>query len=178
MIIDLMVERIWKEARPIVLSWTDEASEIFVIDLPLVQIARVLETLSIQLLEPSLLRLDGINLARARPLDRHARQQIIQTSARSTVHCLRGGVGEPDASCYFYLWTDADRRRLEVEMVFWNDVCFPAGRSLGRHKALLGQMLRVAEAVRGDNHQCKCILSREYNAEPRNLLSSERVAIW
>ncbi|WP_210396547.1 hypothetical protein [Motiliproteus sediminis] len=178
MVIDLMVERIWAEARPIVLSWSDEASEIFVIDLPLTQVAPVLDTLSSRLIAPSLLRLDGINLARARALDPHVMQQIIRTSARSTVHCLRGDVGEVGASCYFYLWTDAERQRLEVEMVFWNDVCFPAGRPLARHKWLLGQLLRVAEAVRGDNHQSKCILSREYNAEPRELLSSARVAIW
>ncbi|WP_207061324.1 hypothetical protein [Motiliproteus sp. SC1-56] len=176
-LIDLMVERVWPVARRIVLSWNDQASEIFIIDLPIDAAPRVLDVIQEMTERPVVLRMNGANLDQELPLNLSARRQLIETSNRSTVHSLRAGLDE-QACCYFYFWVDAVARRIEVELVFWNDLCFPAGRPVAEHKRVLGRLLRIAHRIRGDNPQCKCILSSEYNSEPRELLNSREVAIW
>lgn len=178
-VVDLMVERVWPVARTIILSWNDQASEIFILDLPSVELGRVLNDI-IELTDyPAVLRFDGTNLDQDCPLTPIMRDQLVASSRMNTVHSVKGYVAD-GASCYFYFWVDAERDRVEVEMVFWNDLCFPPGRSLAVHKALLGKLLRLAHRIRGNNHQSRCILSREYNSEPRELLKGDhqKVAIW
>ncbi len=176
-VIDLMVERIWPEAKRIILSWTDQATEIFILDLPFRDMARVLDVILTMTRDTAILRLDGRNLDVEVPLDEISLGDLLRRSHKTTVHSVRGRV-PGDANCYFYLWLDAEQRALEVEMVFWNDLTFPAGRSVDEHKQVLGHYLRIAHRIRGNNHQSKCILSAEYNSEPRELLSSEEVIIW
>lgn len=173
-----MVERIWSTARPIVLSWTDEASEIFIIDLPGDALGGILEHLRQQLEGAQVVRLDGLTLSPCLPLDALQLQRILRSSTHSTVHCLKGMLPNEGVCCHFYLWIKPERGQIEVEMVFWNDVCFPPGLPLQRHKRVLGSLLRLADQLRGDHHQSRCILSHEYNAEPRGLLNSSQVAIW
>ena len=182
-VIDLMVERVWPIAKRIVLSWNDQASEIFILDLPLQDMARILDVISAATTDPVVLRFDGINLEKERPLTQQMRNRLIERSRMSTVHSLRASIAKR-ANCYFYFWIDAERGCLETEMVFWNDLSFPAGVPLTEHKSMLGRLLRIAHGIRGENHQCKCILSPEYNSEPRELLNgalngeSKEVAIW
>ncbi len=179
MVVDLMVERIWPVARRVVLSWNDRASEIFILDLPQREVGRVLDEITVSTDRAVVLRFDGINLDQEKTLTPELKRSLVRASVMSTVHSLRGQL-TGQANCYFYFWLDAERETLEVEMVFWNDLCFPAGKSLNEHKAMLGRLLRIAHRIRGDNHQCKCILSPEYNSEPRELLEghSREVAIW
>ena len=182
-VVDLMVERIWPVARRIVLSWDDRASEIFIIDLPMQDMDRILEAIAAITSAAVVLRYDGIHLNSEQPLTALMRQKLVERSRVSTVHSLRAKVAQR-TNCYFYFWIDAERGRLEIEMVFWNDLSFPAGLSLSKHKAMLGSLLRVAHHIRGENHQSRCILSTEYNSEPRELLkrplpgSPREVAIW
>ncbi len=178
-VVDLMVERVWKVARRIVLSWNDQASEIFIIDLPMRDMPRVLDEVIATTRNPVVLRFDGINLDRERPLSRKVRDSLIHSSNKSTVHSLRAVVAGR-ANCYFYFWIDAEKQSLETEMVFWNDLSFPPGLSVAQHKQMLGKLLRIAHRIRGNNHHSTCILSPEYNSEPRELLKAgdKDVAIW
>ncbi len=178
-VVDFMVERVWPVARKIVLSWNDQASEIFILDLPYWEFDRILDVMVELTDQPMVLRFDGTNLDQECALNSKMRGQLIHASKKSTVHSLRGYVAD-GSSCYFYFWVDAEKRRIEIEMVFWNDLCFPPGRSLITHKKMLGKLLRIAHSLRGDNPRSKCILSPEYNSEPRELLTGDhrKVAIW
>lgn len=178
-IIDLMVERIWKVARRIIFSWNEQATEIFILDLPLQDLPRILDTLIAVTREPAVMRSDGKSLNEAWPLTKPVRHTLIACSEHNTVHSLRAWVSNR-STCYFYLWINAETQRMEIEMVFWNDFSFPAGLPMAEHKRMLGRLLRIAQQLRGDNHQSKCILSREYNSEPRELLKGHmhQVAIW
>ncbi|MEH6624847.1 MAG: hypothetical protein V7739_00245 [Motiliproteus sp.] len=178
-VVDFMVERVWPVARTVVLSWNDKASEIFILDLPREELGRILDDIIEMTDYPEVLRFDGTNLDYGRALTSIMRDQLVRASKMSTVHSLRGNVAE-GSNCYFYLWVDVEGNRIEVEMVFWNDHCFPPGRSIVNHKKMLGRLLRIAHRVRGGNPGSKCILSPEYNAEPRELLKGDHreVAIW
>jgi hypothetical protein len=176
-VIDLMVERIWPVAKKIVLSWGGQATEIFVLDLPMTDFQRVLNVLMERLTEVKLLRFDGRNLDRAIPLTPAVKDNLLQYGHKSTVHSL-SGLAVDRVLCYFYLWTDAETRTFEVEIVFWNDASFPAGRTVVEHKRTLGGLLRMAQQVRGDHHESKCILTPEHNGDPKALLGSDEVVVW
>ncbi|MCW8884624.1 MAG: hypothetical protein OQK12_05110 [Motiliproteus sp.] len=178
-VVDLMVERVWPVAKQIVLSWNDSASEIFVLDLPRKEFGRILDVIIDATHDPVVLRFDGINLDQERVLNQNMRDQLVRASKMSTVHSIRGSLNA-NSNCYFYFWVDAEKRTIETEMVFWNDLSFPPGRTLEDHKEMLGRILRIAHRIRGENHQSKCILSPEYNSEPSELLKGghKKVAIW
>jgi hypothetical protein len=171
------VNLIWEKAKDIILEWDGSATELFTLNVPLDKLPIIISKIREVSQNPMAINIDNWTLENEVKLDDKTVNKIIAASTKNSQHAIQGNFSEKE-TCVYYVWVDADKKLLEVEMAFWNDTSFPKGKSEEEHKRTLAKYVSVANDIKLLGEECVCILSNEWNGNTNELLQKEWAVIW
>lgn len=173
---DSWIEPSWEEARFLLEEYNDSASELFVMDLPISHLDRVVTALA-ALPDLEVISSDEAELEEPVRFDSQWEQRLRAHRDPESLHLLRSASGTAH-HLQIYVFVDSANDYLEVEFVFWNDLTFPNNVSESELRARFGNLLKLARECRKGVPSSRCVLSGEYNGDPHDLLDSEWALVW
>ncbi|ASF47255.1 hypothetical protein [Methylovulum psychrotolerans] len=174
---ELRARNLWQKAKHILLPYDGMATEIFITNLNNKSLIPSIEAIESHVISPEILTWAGESLEIPEPLNSNSKLRLIELPEASTQHSIRGSLFSERDIC-FYVWIDVEKGTHEIEIVFWNDLCFPSKHSIAEHIQAFSTLIALAELIRGVSSSSKCILSGEHNGPTEELLNNEYVVIW
>lgn len=169
-------EAMWERARDLVVPYDGAATEIFVLGLPTSHLRQILDAGASALGNSHLLVLAGAQPDAGQPWSQgEAEARILGTNAESLT-IIRGDVFG-DADVALHTWHEPTEG-CEVEIVFWNDIAFPASNSAVSHLRSLARLIEIAEALRAGVAGARCALTPEHNGPTVELDDAKHVVWW
>lgn len=173
---DHWIDPSWEEARFLLEEYDGMASELFVIDLPISNLDRVVTILS-TLPDLEVLSSGEAEIEEPVRFDNQWEQRLRVLPDEEILHLLRSANGTA-RHLQIYVFVDATSDNLEVEFVFWNDLTFPKNVSESELRARFGNLLKIARECRNGVPGSHCVLSGEHNGDPHELLDAEWTLVW
>ena len=171
----VLSDEFWEKARFLVTEYDGAATEIFVLDLPALQLPKVIDTLA------KLPALEVLGYCEAyeksQAFDYEWYKRLKEFPELNCQYSLRAASGEREF-LQIYIENSAGPQMFDVELVFWNDLTFPPHLSEAERKAELLRLVDLAEQCRAGQPESPCILSGEHNGDPKELLDSEYAVVW
>ncbi len=173
---DHWIEPSWEEARFLLEEYDGTVSELFVIDLPISHLDRIVTTLA-TLPDLEILSSGDAKIEEPVRFDDKWEKRLRLHPDQAIEHSLRSASGTA-RHLQIYVFIDPANDCIELEFVFWNDLTFPKSVSEPELRARLENLLKLARECRKDVPGSRCVLSGEHNGDPRDLLDSEWALVW
>ncbi|SMC27314.1 hypothetical protein SAMN02745857_02811 [Andreprevotia lacus DSM 23236] len=166
----------WQTAQHLLADFDGAATEIFLIGLPISQLPAVIAVLS-ALPALEVLAHAGETLATGSPFDRQWQARLESIPSHACQHALRSACGSAQ-HLQIYLWLDPGEGWLELELVFWNDMTFPAGLCIDEYEQRLQALCAIVEQCRSGVPGTSCILTAEHNGPTSELEKHVHAVRW
>lgn len=166
----------WKREEHWLRIYDGAATVIFIIDLPASQYETVVSAIEGL---PALEVITFTNFAfeNPEPYDLTWSKKLRAPCKPETLHMVRSA-HKTEKDLLIYLWAPNRSNIFDIEFVFWNDLTLPAHVTDDECERRFERLITIAERCRTGAKASRCILSDEYNSDPRDLLTCYRASVW
>lgn len=170
---------LWRNVAPLLLPYEGQASQIYVLDLPLhvltrtiylfrksVENCRIRTLADISYKKGEALSCDDTNISR------------VVTGAENNERSVIDGRLPPARSLSLVVWPNASRSCFDVELFFWADEFFDNSINEDHRMKLFGDVLFIAEAFRAATPKSMCVLTQSEAGDPRDDIGRDWAFFW
>lgn len=155
------------------------ASQVWVLDVPLVRLESVIGQFSDRALETTVLTLNGYNFGSAENARSYGaipadlllpRNQVLQSVLIGTFDASR--------QIQFWMWPDLEKGTFDAELTFFGDEFFAVGGTDAANMQSFELVYFLAEMMRAEGSHCRCAITPLETADPRNEKDAASMIFW
>lgn len=173
------VEKLWEKIEPLLLPYEGSASQLYVLDLPISELERTIDTFRQSAHHAVISALDGYTYPDGkRPLCNDISKVDVIRATSKNQHSVLAGTLWKDRSLNYWIWPAFERLTFDAELVFWADEFFNSAMDRSERIVSFRTVHALAEKFRENSPDSECVLSSHETGDPRDGRGQDYTVFW